>query len=101
MKKGVRLFCEEVDTLLNLYRDFHRVQQLSLTYIMILSNFSFFKFLVKMFIHCLVIYLHYLCSLPVRAKVKIISNLMIFAFPAIYTILNYFQESINEGFHCH
>jgi hypothetical protein len=66
-EKVIRLFFEGVNTLLILYKNFNSVLQIILTCIMILYIFSFWEiYVVKMFIHCLVIYLQYLLCIPIN-----------------------------------
>jgi hypothetical protein len=57
----------KVNTLLHLHKNLHSVRQITLTCIMILYTFSFWQlYAIRMFIHCLVIYLHYLLSFTIK-----------------------------------
>jgi hypothetical protein len=65
--KDIELLFEQVSTLWILCKNFHSVWHMILICIMILYIFSFWKLsVVKMFMHCLVVYLHYTLSIPIK-----------------------------------
>jgi hypothetical protein len=82
-------FFEEVNTLIFLYKNFHSVWQIILICTTILYIFSFWKlYVVKMFIHCLIITCIICWAFQWRVMMKVTTKLMISAFPAFYSYGN-------------